>query len=204
MARKKTVHQIFIIDSSGSMERMKEEVITGFRDQIKSMAEEQKNNNVNYLVSLVTFSDKAKRIIDSQKLSDDLEIKNTYRPSGMTALYDAIGGVIFDPSFKENSKTIVTIMTDGQENSSREYKRDVIAAKIKELEAKGVAFVYFGSNQDAWEAAGNLGISNALNYADRNLGVAMMSMSNVRHAYTVGGQSVNSLHKSVDQKRLVQ
>ena len=51
-------------------------------------------------------------------------------------------------------------MTDGQENSSKEFKKDMILSMIKEKSEKdGWAFVYMGSEQSTWDDAQVIGIA---------------------------------------------
>ena len=50
--------------------------------------------------------------------------RQTYRPNGNTALLDAIGNTVQTINTDGFDKIITVIMTDGEENSSREWKLD--------------------------------------------------------------------------------
>jgi uncharacterized protein YegL len=180
----KTIKQKFVIDESGSMAGQQTTIISGFNEQLSTMRQEEKDTDVRYLVTLTKFSDKAVVVFKDKPLSEvpDLTTR-TYTPSGWTALYDAIGMTI-DTAEQGETDVMVTIMTDGAENKSREWKKASIKTliQIRENENKW-GFVFFGANQDAWQEASQLNISNALNYTMANTGAAMKSMSAVRSAY---------------------
>ena len=59
---------------------------------------------------------------------------------------------------------LVTVITDGYENSSREYDAEKIRALVKRLDEKDWVFTYIGANQDAILEARKIGINNAMNY----------------------------------------
>ena len=59
------------------------------------------------------------------------------------------------------SGVLVTILTDGEENSSRSYT----SAHVKDLvDSKSWKFVYLGANQDAVLTAQGLGINTSMDY----------------------------------------
>ena len=49
----------------------------------------------------------------------------------------------------DNDIALVTVITDGYENASREYSGKMIQDMVKRLDAKGWVFTYIGANQDA-------------------------------------------------------
>lgn len=68
------------------------------------------------------------------------------------------------------------IITDGEENSSREYSAEKIKAQIERQKEKyGWEFVFLGANIDAIETAGRFGISadRAQNYHSDSEGVEL-------------------------------
>jgi hypothetical protein len=91
-----------------------------------------------------------------------------YCPSGMTALYDAIG-MTLDP-IKEEEHVCVMIVTDGVENSSRKFKQKEVFDMIKDLEAdKKWKFAYLSCDIDTWGQGNNLGFAqNAVVSQDSN------------------------------------
>lgn len=69
-------------------------------------------------------------------------------PSGMTPLYDAAGDVMNRALERNNDRTVVVILTDGAENSSKEYTQDKIKFKVKLLEKKNWEVIFLGANFD--------------------------------------------------------
>ena len=118
--------------------------------------------------------------IDIQDVPD-LDDK-TYVIQGATAMYDAIGSTLDrvkargEKIKKKNrpDKTIVFIITDGEENSSIEYKGEKVLEMIEERKEKDKwVFLFLGANIDSMKTGGNLGISggNTLNYSASARGV---------------------------------
>lgn len=217
----KTIKQKFIIDESGSMLGQQATIISGFNEQLATMKDEEINGvmledgktrgeRVKYLVSLTKFSDTATVVYRDKPLAEVPELtKKTYTPRGWTALMDAIGATI-DTAALGETDCIVTIMTDGFENKSREWKKNTIKTliDIRQNENKW-GFVYFGANQEAWQEASQIGMttSNSITYTAANTGAAFKSMSACRSAYvttaTSGNYNVCNLTQSVDTADLV-
>ena len=74
----------------------------------------------------------------------------------------------------EDDRVFATIITDGYENSSREYSGRTIKELVNRLREKGWILAYIGANQDAVEVARDLHIDNALDYCASPLGVKRM------------------------------
>ena len=102
--------------------------------------------------------------------------KDNFTPKGMTALYDGIGRTIDmiktrqanTPNEDRPAKTIVAILTDGEENSSVEYKHDTIKKMVETMEKEyNWTFLFLGAGIDAMSAGKNLGVSasNTFMYA---------------------------------------
>ena len=163
---------VFILDKSGSMSGMENDTIGGFN----SMIEQQREAEGKAYVTTVMFSSRSKTVHDREALENvkPLTLKD-YRPDGMTALLDAIGGTICHISdihkyIREEDvpgKTIFVITTDGMENASREYSSQKIKEMISQKEKEeGWEFLFVAANIDAVETAENIGIrrERAANY----------------------------------------
>jgi len=137
-----------ILDETGSMMAMKEEVINGFNKYIDDLSADGND----YLLTLVQFDSMHHTVVHSAVPVKEVPhlTNDSYRPGSSTPLYDAIGKVIkaTDPSIAD--KVLIAIFTDGQENSSREYSKEAINAAIKEKESVGWTFTYLGVGKDAW------------------------------------------------------
>jgi len=151
---------ICIVDRSGSMNAICSDAEGGLNAFIKEQKEIEGGANF----TLVEFNNTTDKIYDRVDISTVEDYK--LRPYGGTALLDAIGLTLSDYPETEGNKVVV-IVTDGEENASREYSREVIFNMITELTEKGWDFLFLAANQDAISAGGSLGIDAAhtMNFA---------------------------------------
>jgi len=80
-------------------------------------------------------------------------------PCGMTALYDAVGHTLGTVEVGDDP-LIIIILTDGYENSSREWTKKGVFDLIQRLDANdNVSITYLGANQDAMQVGHDIGVS---------------------------------------------
>jgi Mg-chelatase subunit ChlD len=98
--------------------------------------------------------------------------KSNFVPRGSTALFDAIGRTLTKLIARRESgeidAVIVTILTDGEENASREFRAEDIKKLIEKCEKEyGWEFIFLAANQDAFATGSTFGIkaANAYNFA---------------------------------------
>lgn len=156
------LHICFVLDESGSMYNSVDDVIGGFQ---KLIDEQKGEKNGECIISLYRFSDTVKKDYIGKPV--DEVSKLIYSPGGCTAMNDGvvtaideIGKWLSDMNESERpSKNMIVIMTDGQENASKEYNFDTVKAKIKHQEEKySWTFVYMGTNLQDLKDANRLGI----------------------------------------------
>jgi len=190
---------LVIADESGSMRGMKNDVIGGYNEFLEThqkMAGEAK-------VTFVKFNSNYQIVHNGVNVKDVPKLTHTsYMPGGSTALLDAVGRTIDEvgkrlantPESEKPEKVMVVIMTDGEENCSREYSSKQIADKIKEqTDTWKWEFTFIGADQNAWDTAQSMGIHNSATYDVNNTGKMFKSMSN----YTASTRSfVSSKGKS--------
>lgn len=129
------------------------------------------NPEQNYFISLVVFEGdgvKGVRTVRDRVPVENIEdIKQEeYQPGACTPLYDAMGLAInnLDKVTKKGDPVLVTIITDGMENSSTEFSGSAIKKLVSDKREYGWTFAYIGVNQEAVEVARELDIKNALNF----------------------------------------
>lgn len=191
--QKQNVHYVLILDRSGSMESVKETTISGFNEQVQTTRElEQEHPEQQFTVTLVMFNDKLKLhyILASTKSMKELN-EEDYQPYGNTALLDAIGHTAkkIEGKIKKEDRCVVTIFTDGLENSSSEYTHEAIGRLIKRLEETGQwTFSYIGAGQGTVQQATsiNINLSNVLHYQANPSGTkeAFNKLSKARRSYS--------------------
>ena len=156
---------IAIIDKSGSMESIKKDSIGGFNSFVNTQKELEGQANL----TLVLFNNQVEIKYESRDIKDVKRLTSkTYNTCGTTAMNDAIGMSmkrlgqrLSDMEEKDRPENvIVVILTDGEENSSREFSAAAVKEAIREQREKySWEFIFLGANQDAIEAGRNIGIS---------------------------------------------
>jgi len=175
---------VMVVDRSGSMGSIQEDAEGG----INSFIDENKKEG-SAIFTMVEF-DTEYNVLCSNTPLEEIERYNL-RPRGMTALMDAIGQAFADvdegKKDDEHSK-IAVIVTDGGENSSKEWTRGQIFKRIEELKEKGWEFIFLAANQDALESGGSYGFNadTTLNFNENSV----QSVYSAASAYSVSHRSI--------------
>lgn len=187
----------FVLDKSGSMATIRDATIAGFNEFLA----DQQAEGGSAVMTLTLFDTNLWAVSDAVPVGEMLPLDHaTYEPGGSTALYDAIGYTmsVTDTFVAANhpDQVLFVIMTDGEENASREFSH----AQIIELiglrqESAGYEFLYLGANQDSYRVSTDMGIraGRNLDYSadDEDARRAMRSAShNVRAYRRLGSEHV--------------
>ena len=176
---KTRIFNLIIIDESGSMQSIKKAAIDSVNETIQSIrAAAEKYSDQEHMVSLVTFHDDVKTIYECVPVIEVEELTaETYKPKCSTALYDAMGMSLntLRPKVAETDKVLVTVVTDGYENASKEYSGKAIKALVDELKSKNWVFVYIGANQDVEAVAATISITNVMKFETTIAGTQAMT-----------------------------
>lgn len=150
------VEILAIVDRSGSMMQVLDETVGGFN----SFVTEQKELEGEANLTLVLFDDRYEVLLDRVPLQSVREMtREDFAPRGYTATYDAVGKALAALELVNPEKAIIQIVTDGGENASKEYTKEMVQAKMKAAEDKGWQVVFLAQNMDAGVASKSLGIS---------------------------------------------
>jgi hypothetical protein len=178
-------YYLLILDESGSMHHVKESTFDGLKEQIQTIKNlANKYPDQKYYINITKFNDDINPLIENVEASKVDELKpESYIPNGMTALHDAIGISVNSLKNKIKHKlesgeasALVVILTDGEENVSKEYDTNKIKNLITDLEKTGLwTFSFIGANQDSVLTAKNLGVntSNTVNYTSSSQGTKL-------------------------------
>lgn len=163
----KKIYNLIILDESGSMLSIMQQAISGLNETLQTIKSAQiKYKNQSHYVTLVSFNTNCvKTIYDCCPAHRVRELSKTdYLPRASTPLYDAMGLSLtkLRTEVKDEDTVLVTIITDGYENASREYTGKTIVQLVDELKSKGWIFAYIGANQDVEKVAASMGIRNSL------------------------------------------
>ncbi|MCZ2102484.1 MAG: VWA domain-containing protein [Chitinophagales bacterium] len=192
MKQKHQVHNLIILDESGSMEYIKDTIISGFNELVQTIQGIEKQfPNQEHFVSFVTFNSletKLLHLIDPASKLKQINAK-TYNPTSGTPLFDAMGFAISKLQQILQSKTdynvLVTVLTDGEENASKEYSGHDIKKLIEALKMNRWTFTYIGTDHDVDKVANSLAINNTMVFEKSGHGVREMFLkeASARRSY---------------------
>jgi hypothetical protein len=181
MENRHQVHNLIILDESGSMEEIKRSIITGFNELLGSIKEiEIKFSDQEHFITMVSFNSNKINPLHFVEPCSKINKLNTesYNPDVLTPLHDAIGYSINKLSEhlkdKANYSVLVTILTDGEENASIAYDAIGIKKLIEKYKKNNWTFTYIGTNHDITKAANDLDIFNVLNFSSDSEGIVKM------------------------------
>lgn len=166
---------VLVLDKSGSMYGLEKDTIGGYN----SMLDKEKDLDVDTKVTTVLFNNNVDVVTDRADLNSVAKMTDKdYRVGGTTALLDAVGNTITKVSgtpgiTDKDHKVVFVIITDGQENASKEYSKATIQKMISDKKAQGWDFVFLGTNIDAASEAKEIGIDadHAVKYRNTSAGV---------------------------------
>jgi len=187
---KTQVFNVIILDKSGSMGSIRKAAVDGFNETLAGIRKAQETfaETQTHYVSLVAFcSCEMTEIYDKVPVTEARPLElNDYVPCCCTPLYDAMGFTLTKMQKHvqdmNDALVVVTIITDGLENASKEYTGSTVKGLVEQLKEKGWSFTYMGANQDSVEVAFTLSIRNARNfdYSDDGAMYAMAKDSSTR------------------------
>lgn len=177
---KARIYNLIIVDESGSMSHLRESTLSGINETISTIhsAQEEFAATQKHTLTLVTFDSGSNRpdvrtMIDNQPISEVKEFKD-YMPNGCTPLYDAMGQSLthLHDRIKDDkdATAVVTVLTDGLENASREWDAAGLRRLIEQLKSEGWSFAYMGSAHNVKEVTDLLSIENVVEFSHNNLG----------------------------------
>ncbi len=148
------LHIIMILDESGSMGSIRNDIIGSVNTFINEQKELKKDNTT---FTFVKFSTLVSYNYEKKLLSDVPELlSNDYKPNGNTALYDAIGSTI--NKYADEKNVCMLIVTDGEENSSREFDHKKITELIDNKKNSDWKFIYLSADLSTAKQGAKIGI----------------------------------------------
>jgi Mg-chelatase subunit ChlD len=152
-----------LVDRSGSMHSVADDT----KGSVQHLIQSQKQEFGKASLTLAQFDHEYEVIYDFADIQDvdEKQFVDQYQPRGSTALLDGIGRTILQMSKKVDeiipkpNKIVVAIVTDGFENSSREFTAAKVKALIEEKQNQGWEFLFLGADLNAIQIAQSYGIS---------------------------------------------
>ena len=183
-----------VIDRSGSMQSIQSDAEGG----INSFIEQQKQEPGEANVTLVQFDSDYEFVHSGVPIRQVPAFKLV--PRGSTALLDAVGRAINETGARlaatdeaqRPGLVVFVIVTDGEENSSREFTRDQIRTMVEHQQsAYKWQFTFLAANQDAFAAGGSMGIAQD--------GIAAYSMGKVRGSWDAAAKKMSRMRKAAGE-----
>lgn len=171
---------VVVLDRSGSMQSVKTDTEGGLR----AFLDAQKEAPGETLVTLRQFDTYHDTVFENVPLEEVPPFELV--PRGGTALLDAVGSSIATvgehlaslPEDDRPGEVVIVILTDGDENSSKDWILDQVKASITRQETEyGWKFFFLGADQDAFAVAGGMGIGlhTSMSYGSAHTSEAMAS-----------------------------
>ncbi|WP_194833776.1 vWA domain-containing protein [Nocardia sp. XZ_19_369] len=166
-----------LLDRSGSMQSIKSDTEGGF----SAFIEEQRKLPKTIEVTLAQFDTEYECVYANRPVAQVPPLD--LQPRGMTALYDAVGRLVTDvgaelakrPEHERPGTVIVVVLTDGHENSSKEWTHTAVKSLItQQQDVYSWNFLFLGANMDAVAIGTGMGFdpSNSITYAAAPQGVS--------------------------------
>lgn len=205
----KTTVVHLLLDTSGSMESVRDATISGYNEYINSL----KEDGGKFKVSLNLFDSdhggnlRLKQVLANEYVDDVPELtRETFVPNGGTPLYDAFCTTLKKIETRPDEKNLFVVLTDGGENASREYTdKDMKSLKKKYEELGNWTFVYIGANQDAWATASAFGYSSSnvsnFNATQKGTNMVFANLSVATRSYSASPTMSTSSYFTSDQQK---
>ena len=166
------VHNLIIVDESGSMSVIQKQAFAGMNETLQTIRQMQaKHPSQEQRVTLLTFdTGHTTWHYDNAPAATTKDLApEAYCPSGGTPLYDAIGKGIarVNARTQKGDHVLVTIITDGEENSSEEWTLRMVRNMIEKLKPQGWTFTLIGTdNLDVETMARSFAIDDHLQFSE--------------------------------------
>lgn len=197
---------VVILDKSGSMWNAASDTIGGFNKFLSDQKKVKGKANL----TLVQFDTTYNFVHKGVDIQDVPELnKDTYQTGGMTALLDAVGRAIIETereievADQKPDQVLFMIVTDGEENSSKEIKRDQLFKMVQDKQKKDDwSFVFVGADINSYDEGGQMGFyaSTTSNYDKGNTAKLYNMMSDKVAMYRSTGK-VDSLEFTDDERK---
>ncbi len=179
------LHVILVLDESSSMEPAKSEIVQSINVFIK---DQQELKDEAYF-TLLKFSSTCSYVVVKQLMTQTQALEpSAYKPNGMTALFSAVAKVCLD--FKSETRVLLCVVTDGEENSSKDYTRKQVEQLLSERKESGWKTIFLAATLDVATGGDNVGFGavGGVSSQDR---VLTTGMCNVVVGYAAMGKNIS-------------
>lgn len=191
-----------LLDRSGSMASRWAETIGAigiYADGLKDM----KKATLTLAVFDSSTQTEYREVLKDKPVKEWAGVPVDVTPRGGTPLFDAVSRIVSQIKSDDPKKATLVVVTDGQENSSKEITREQAKALLDEMRGKGYDVVFIGADFDNFSQASGLGnaAGSTISMTAGNYASAMGSMAMRTAAYNAGADAKGLNFSDEDRKR---
>lgn len=184
------LNSYILLDRTGSMSSIWDEALGSVNAYVASVIEPDDGPDVNNDITLAVFDaqdglqfDVLRKNVTGENWNE--VTSEEVAPRGMTPLFDAIGRIISVAEADAPEKAVIVIMTDGMENSSREFNKEQAKSALDRVEGKGWQVVFLGAEFANFSDADAVGVSASKQMAvsKDQLGTTMHNLAKKNRGY---------------------
>lgn len=195
-------HDYILIDRSGSMGARWTDTIGGVNAYLSALARDPGTKDVKVTVAvfdghggLGSFTNVSFDILRRDLAACQTKLIDKYEamPRGSTPLFDAVGRLVNLAKVDNPERSALVIITDGEENASREFTKESSRALLDSCRQRGWQVIFLGADFDNFSQAQSLGnqMGQTIMAQSANLAGTMTSTASMRSSYGATGQSMN-------------
>jgi len=193
---------VVVLDRSGSMQSIKNDTIGAFNEYVSTVGKDSPKSTLTLIIfdsrSIDTIYNNVP-ILDVKPLDGE-----TFVPRASTPLFDSIGTGVQMLDELDGKNKVLVVITDGEENSSKEFRRETIKSMLDDRQEKAKWLVmYLGANQDAFAAGGAVGmkVANTMNFAATGRGMrnAVGAAAAATTRYSSSGNLADASYTSAER-----
>lgn len=160
-----------LLDRTGSMESIWDEALKSVNAYADELAKEEDDERaLDIEVSLAVFDAQDGLQFDMLRRNSRPQdwkpvTSNEASPRGMTPLFDAIGAMLTVAESDRPERAVLVVMTDGEENSSRELTKENVRARLDKARKNGWEVVFLGAEFANFADASSVGITQVKSMA---------------------------------------
>ncbi|HSJ36107.1 MAG TPA: vWA domain-containing protein [Acidimicrobiia bacterium] len=163
METNQALHISVVLDRSGSMAAIADDIVGGFNEFLARQRAEAGEARIT--VAQFDSEDPFEVLIDGIPVREVTDLpREAYQPRGSTPLFDAIGsmiGRVDAVSAGRDEDQLMVIVTDGLENASREHDRGSVFSMITDHRRRGWSFMFLGADQDSYASGEGMALPRA-------------------------------------------
>lgn len=181
-----TNHAYILLDRTGSMSQLWDEALTSVNTYVRDLSTKAGAPAITLAVFDAQDGLQFDVLRRSTAPADWKDVTSAEAsPRGMTPLFDSIARIIAIAEADAPDKAVLVIMTDGEENASREVTKDGAKAALDRFEKRGWETVFLGADFAKFDDAASIGMAagRTMAMAPGRMQASMQRLAKKSNAY---------------------